>query len=303
MTRADDKDAGEQRLLWPAIRRAERILTAQDLEALQSAGIGLTEYAALMGLDGGSGRSSADMARCLSVSAQTAHTVVVQLEEGGFVERNPDAFSDRILVNCLTPQGRKLFSEASTALDQLEQDRIRAIGKDDHAFLIKALDPAVRFGEENQREAPSDEAHREFLAGHLGTAIRNVHKQASWLVIDAMKASGTGLTLSQALVLEALCRKQELPIQRAATLLCIPQQTVSHAMHKLEQSGYVNKRIAPGHKSLKLYAPSTNGTAIHAGHAGAIAESVQTVIDTIDAPMPAFVARLEDATGKLQGRR
>ncbi|MCT6836065.1 MAG: MarR family transcriptional regulator [Bifidobacteriales bacterium] len=299
IVRIDDNDID---LLWTALRKADRFLTAEDNVALGGIGISLTEYAALMGLSGQQGRSAADMARCLSVSSQAAHNIVTKLERRGLVRRDPDEYSDVILVNRLTKKGNYLFCRADAALDLLEATRSRRIGEPVHGDLLNALEPAVMFGERTEGGIDStDEKNRLVLASHLGSAVRNIQRQMMYAATDALRRTGTGLAISQALVLGHMVRGHELPVQKVADELGMPQQTVSYAMAALAGQKLVEGRTAPRHQRLKIYKLTDRGGSAARVCSCAVTDSIRSIVEQLDGPLDKITHALTKVTA-VDGR-
>ncbi|MGE0808456.1 MAG: MarR family winged helix-turn-helix transcriptional regulator [Burkholderiaceae bacterium] len=82
---------------------------------------------------------STELARRAGISKQAASKTIKELEEAGLLERLPDDQDGRAFLVRLTEQGLELLLETHRAVDQIERDYERLLGKTKMATLRSAL--------------------------------------------------------------------------------------------------------------------------------------------------------------------
>jgi DNA-binding MarR family transcriptional regulator len=124
-----------------SMRRA--MLRSGDYEGLRQ-----SEYQFLVSLDvlnanyGGSVKISA-VCRAIGITQAAATHVLKVLEEGGYVEREPDPADKRISLIRTTELGRKLTASAEDAYLRLFAGLVDHLGMTDSAELQRLLEKAM----------------------------------------------------------------------------------------------------------------------------------------------------------------
>lgn len=88
----------------------------------RSSGATLAQFVLLSLLQGREGLSSADVARRLNVSPQTANEAITTLYRAGYVSKEPLGKSRKVLQLALTPAGATYLASAEEMINEVEAD-------------------------------------------------------------------------------------------------------------------------------------------------------------------------------------
>ena len=113
------------------------VLTAKGRKVLRACDAAVDELEAEM-LRGLGRRDRA------SLRAQAMSEVIEALEGKGLIERAPRPGHRRVLPAVLTAKGRKVLRACDAAVDELEAEMLRGLGRRDRASLRAGLVSAVR---------------------------------------------------------------------------------------------------------------------------------------------------------------
>jgi DNA-binding MarR family transcriptional regulator len=112
----------------------------QRLEAeLALIGITAAQNAALLAVAGNPRISNAELARAAFVTPQTMQAILVNLERGGLVVRNPHPEHGRIIMTELTEKGQKAVADGASAADAVERQMLSTLSGDEAAVLCELL--------------------------------------------------------------------------------------------------------------------------------------------------------------------
>ncbi|MFI6346717.1 MarR family winged helix-turn-helix transcriptional regulator [Streptomyces sp. NPDC050560] len=111
----DAADTGPE-ALGHALRRAELALVGRKRGALRAFDLTVPQYDTLTLLSRADGMSAAQLARACLVTPQTMATVLSNLEDKGLVERRPSPLHQKVLVTCVTEEGRAVAARGRTAV-------------------------------------------------------------------------------------------------------------------------------------------------------------------------------------------
>ena len=98
-----------------------------------------SDFAVLSALDESGPLSQADIGRLLGLDRNNVNGIVVRLEGGGFVSREPDPGDRRRNVVTITPAGRARFSELLSHADAVQAELLTALSADERENLIRLL--------------------------------------------------------------------------------------------------------------------------------------------------------------------
>jgi DNA-binding MarR family transcriptional regulator len=122
-------------MLHPLVRG----LIAAELPVLASHGISMWGYVVLTALDGGPARTQAALAQAIGADKTRIIPTLDELQQAGFITREPDPADRRARLLAITDAGRRV-REAAQARIQANEDRIlaRLPDADRQAFLRAA---------------------------------------------------------------------------------------------------------------------------------------------------------------------
>jgi DNA-binding MarR family transcriptional regulator len=113
-------------------------------EALRPIGVDVREWTTLDFLDDRPRSSNAELSRRLGVTPQAVHTVVLQLERRGLIERRPDPDHGRIARFTLTKSGIEVLRACDRAADQVEDRVLGSLSAADRRALLAGAVTALR---------------------------------------------------------------------------------------------------------------------------------------------------------------
>ncbi|MEU6283423.1 MULTISPECIES: MarR family transcriptional regulator [unclassified Streptomyces] len=129
--------------LGQLIKRAEQLLAAHKSEALREFDLTVPQHATLLGLSQSSGLSGAQLARLCGVTPQTMATILGNLEQKGWVEREPSEIHAKVLVTRLSRSGRAVLKKADGRVQGVEQRLAEGFGVRERGQLHGLLERAV----------------------------------------------------------------------------------------------------------------------------------------------------------------
>ncbi len=136
-------DGGEPRISY-VVARLERAIRRAINERVGAHGLTVLQYTTLSILGYRGELSNAQLARRAYMSPQAMSEVIEALEGKGLIERAPRPGHRRVLPAVLTAKGRKMLRACDAAVDELEAEMLRGLGRRDRASLRAGLVSAVR---------------------------------------------------------------------------------------------------------------------------------------------------------------
>jgi DNA-binding MarR family transcriptional regulator len=126
------------------VGRLDRVVHHAIRDAVRDHGLSVGQYTALSVLGHRSGLSNAQLARRSLVSPQSAHEVLLSLEERGLVRRRAHAEHGRILQTRLTAKGRRTLEACNQQVREVETGMVKGLSRQQQAALRHALLSCVR---------------------------------------------------------------------------------------------------------------------------------------------------------------
>jgi DNA-binding MarR family transcriptional regulator len=126
------------------VARLDRALRREIDEVVRPHGLTLARYTALSVIARRDGLSNAQLARRSYVTPQSMSQVILDLENDGLIERQPDRSHRRILRATLTAAGRRVLASCDRAVDALEREMLAEVPAQEHEALIAHLTSCVR---------------------------------------------------------------------------------------------------------------------------------------------------------------
>ncbi len=110
----------EYRRIGAALWQAQRTLGVAIERFLREEGLGLSQALALMALRDEPGLSGAALARRLLITAQSAGTLLAQLDAQGWIDRRPHAIHRAIFEASLSPAGAEKLDRVNEIFDAFD---------------------------------------------------------------------------------------------------------------------------------------------------------------------------------------
>ncbi|GJI94658.1 hypothetical protein RugamoR57_13760 [Duganella caerulea] len=112
----------------------------QRLDAeLARLGITAPQNAVLLAIAGNPRISNADLARSAFVTPQTMQGILVNLERGGLIVRNPHPEHGRVIMTELTKAGQRAVADGAKAADAVERQMLSRLSADEARQLCDLL--------------------------------------------------------------------------------------------------------------------------------------------------------------------
>ena len=110
-----------------ALRSMKRVLLhfrARMDDQLRPRGVTTAQMQVLFAVRNAPGSSGAQLARCCSITPQTAQALLKHLENGGFIVRGKDPVNDRIVTANITLAGERLMQAVEKKFVALQQEEL-----------------------------------------------------------------------------------------------------------------------------------------------------------------------------------
>ncbi|MDQ0009740.1 DNA-binding MarR family transcriptional regulator [Luteibacter jiangsuensis] len=112
----------------------------QRLDAeLARLGITAPQNAVLLAVAGNPRISNAELARAAFVTPQTMQGILVNLERGGLIVRNPHPEHGRVIMTELTAAGHKAAADGAKAADAVERQMLSTLSTQEARLLRELL--------------------------------------------------------------------------------------------------------------------------------------------------------------------
>jgi DNA-binding MarR family transcriptional regulator len=102
-------------------------------------GITAPQNAVLLAVAGNPRISNAELARAAFVTPQTMQAILVNLERGGLIVRNPHPEHGRVIMTELTKAGQKAVAEGANAADVVERQMLSMLSAEEVLLLCELL--------------------------------------------------------------------------------------------------------------------------------------------------------------------
>jgi DNA-binding MarR family transcriptional regulator len=121
------------------VSRLSRQLIAVEQPILAAQGVSMWGYIVLTALDQTPLRTQAALARAIGADKTRIITVLDDLQERGFIQREPDPADRRVHLLALTPAGRRLHARVRRAIRQAEARFLSRLSTADRQVFLRAL--------------------------------------------------------------------------------------------------------------------------------------------------------------------
>ncbi|MFT3888199.1 MAG: MarR family transcriptional regulator [Arachnia sp.] len=126
-------------LIGYRLKHTQSVLRARMDDTLRPLGLTTPQYSSLDAIGRHPGASNSEIARRVFVTRQTMNTLLRGLQEKGLIERATSPEVGRALPVQLTPEGRRVLSEATELIAAIEQTMVDALGPDQRSAFLDAL--------------------------------------------------------------------------------------------------------------------------------------------------------------------
>ena len=109
-------------------------------KALRTVPLTLAQYSLLKNLEGGSYKTSAELARQSFVSPQTMHTMLGSMEKTGLIKKEAISGNKKSIHIVITTAGAEKLQVAEAALHKVYKVGNEALSSDEHALLNEFLE-------------------------------------------------------------------------------------------------------------------------------------------------------------------
>lgn len=140
---ARSEETTEPRISY-VIARLERAVRAAIAERVRPFGLTTLQYTTLSILGRGGGLSNAQLARRAYMTPQSMSEVIEALEAKELLVRQPHPHHRRVFPASLTPRGCAVLTACDAAVDELEEEMLHALDRDERERLRASLVAAVR---------------------------------------------------------------------------------------------------------------------------------------------------------------
>jgi DNA-binding MarR family transcriptional regulator len=130
---------GDRPDLAAMVSRLSRQLIAVEQPILAAQGVSMWGYIVLTALDQTPLRTQAALARAIGADKTRIITVLDDLQERGFIQREPDPADRRVHLLALTPAGRRLHARVRRAIRQAEARFLSRLATADRQVFLRTL--------------------------------------------------------------------------------------------------------------------------------------------------------------------
>jgi DNA-binding MarR family transcriptional regulator len=117
-----------------------RALMAAELPVLQAHDLSMWGYVVLSRLDDAPARTQAALAQSIGADKTRIIGVLDDLQERGFIQREPDPADRRVRLVSLTEQGRRVRKSAQSAIQEREERLLSRLSAPDRRGFLRALE-------------------------------------------------------------------------------------------------------------------------------------------------------------------
>jgi len=122
------------------IKRVQHAVRAAVDDALRPLGLSGSQFAVLRWLSQTPDVSGAELARQLSVTAQSMNELIGVLVAHGYIERKPHPTHGRIVRMRLTPSGRKLLTKTTAMVEAVKDKMLSGLSADEQRRFARYLE-------------------------------------------------------------------------------------------------------------------------------------------------------------------
>lgn len=130
------------------VKETQSVLHQRMDEALRPLGLSVPQYACLQALNDSAGITGSELARRVFVSRQSMNVLLQGLEKRGLIERSADPGPRRERATDLTPEARRILSQARTRVSAVAETMTGGLTPTDQvqlrALLVACRDALLR---------------------------------------------------------------------------------------------------------------------------------------------------------------
>lgn len=126
------------------LKEASSALRQALEDVLRPLGMNVTRYSCLELLAQRPGLSNSELARGAFVTRQSMNVLLQELEREGYVTRAKEPPVGKALPTRLTPEGRRLLDQATTAVRSVEVRMLSGLSEPERAAAFRILQSMVR---------------------------------------------------------------------------------------------------------------------------------------------------------------
>jgi DNA-binding MarR family transcriptional regulator len=122
-------------MLAPLVRE----LMAAELPVLKEHGVSMWGYSVLLALDHSTVRTQAALAEAIGADKTRIIPTLDELQDNGYIERNPDPDDRRVRLLAITESGRVVKDAVQEEIQRGEERWLRTLSAGDRRVFLKVL--------------------------------------------------------------------------------------------------------------------------------------------------------------------
>lgn len=122
-------------MLAPLIRQ----LIAAEIPVLDEHGLSMWGYSVLLALDDSPVRTQAALAESIGADKTRIIPILDELQDQGYIEREPDPDDRRVRLLTITDAGRAVKDAVQTAIQHGEERWLQTLSPDDRRTFLRVL--------------------------------------------------------------------------------------------------------------------------------------------------------------------
>jgi DNA-binding MarR family transcriptional regulator len=130
---------GPRRDLAAMLHPLTRALVAAELPILAEHGVSMWGYVVLNALDGAPARTQAALALAIGADKTRIIATLDELQQAGFITREPDPADRRVRLLAITAAGRQVRLAAQTAIQANEERVLARLSPADRRAFLRAV--------------------------------------------------------------------------------------------------------------------------------------------------------------------
>jgi len=131
---------GGRRDLAAMLHPFVRALVAAEMPVLARNGISMWGYIVLSALDGGPARTQAALAQAIGADKTRIIAVLDELQDAGFIVREPDPADRRARLLSITPAGHRMRTATQSEIQANENRVLTALPAADRRAFLRAVE-------------------------------------------------------------------------------------------------------------------------------------------------------------------
>ena len=212
-------------------------------------------FEAFIALIGEGGIRQSELASRLAMTKQSCNKVINQLENYGYVDRNPDTFDGRAKQLVLTASGQQLLKNGSQVTEEIQRKFSAIVG---HQLIINTIDHLNKLCEKSGINIPAYQQTPHTFA-EMGIIMPRLSDYIIQQLLELISAKGfAGLKPSFGQVI-GLIRNKGRSIQNIATHVGVSKQAISAITTELKNLGYIHRDTDPNDRRQVILRLTTLG--------------------------------------------